>query len=114
MTIPKDPKFGRKPGYKHDLDGKCATRLKELKSDYPDQGVFFDENESELLFAMRSLRSEKELNYIRKHIETTRLLPDEPYQYSSSSYHAAEDVMIELLDFKRLLQKFPQAEHQTH
>ncbi len=90
----------------HDLEGKCAERLQELRDDYPGQEPFFDENEPELLFAMRNVRSEKELNYIRRYVETARLLPDEPYQYSSSSCYAAEDVMIELLDVKRFLQKF--------
>ena len=90
----------------YDLEGKCAERLQELKDDYPEQGIFFEENEPELLFAMQTIRSEKELNYIRRYIETVRILSDEPYQYSSSSCHAAEDVLIELLDFKRFLQKF--------
>lgn len=90
---------------KYDLDEKCLRRFEELKMNYPDQEIFFDENEADLLFAMRDVRTEKELNDIRKYIETAALRPDEPYQYSSSSCYAAEDVMITLLDFKRFLQK---------
>lgn len=130
---------GRKPGYKHseetkkkiskalsgrtksdehkdhiassmyDLDGKCARRLKELRTSYPDHEVFFDEHEDELLFALQDIRSEKELNNIQRYIETRDLdqIPEsqQAYQYSSSSCYAAENVMIELLDLKRFLMK---------
>ena len=89
-----------------DLDGKCARRVEELRANYPTQWEFFDENEVELLYAMRDVRTEKELSDIRRYIETAALRPDEPYQYSSSSCYAAEDAMIALLDFKRLLQKY--------
>jgi hypothetical protein len=128
---------GRKPGYKHleetkakisqsmtgrtkteehknqiavsmyDLEGKCLARLEELRANYPEQQSFFDENEAELLFAMRDVRTEKELNDIRRFLETKELSRirenQRSYQYSSSSYHAAEDAMIALIDFKRLL-----------
>ena len=88
------------------LDEKCLNRFEELKSNYPDQEAFFLDNQYELLFAMRDVRTEGELRDIRRYIETAALRPDEPYQYSSSSCYAAEDAMIALLDFKRLLQKY--------
>jgi hypothetical protein len=90
----------------YELDEKCLARFEELKSDYPDQESFFLDNRDELLFAMRDVRTEKELSDFRKYIETTVLRADEPYQYSSSSFYAAEDNMIALLDFKRLLQTY--------
>jgi FKBP-type peptidyl-prolyl cis-trans isomerase (trigger factor) len=90
----------------YDLDGKCAQRYEELRSDYPDVVDFFEENESEILFAMQDIRSEKELDDILKFHETSTLRPETPYQYSSSSCYAAEDAMIQLLDFKRYLRKF--------
>jgi hypothetical protein len=89
----------------YDLDEKCVRRFEELKANYPDQEEFFEENEADLLFAMRDLRTEKELGDIRKHVENAILRQDEPYQYSSSSCYAAEDAMIALLDFKRYIQK---------
>jgi hypothetical protein len=89
-----------------DLDGKCARRFEELKANYPDQNEFFNENEAELIFAMRDVRTEKELRDIRRYVETAALRTDEPYQYSSSSCYAAEDAMITLLDIKSYLQKF--------
>ena len=67
---------------------------------------FFVDNRDELLFAMRDVRTERELSDIRRYVETATLRPDEPYQYSSSSCFAAEDAMIALLDFKRLIQKY--------
>lgn len=114
------PGSGRRPGFKHsedtkqkisqaksmyDLDEKCVQRFEELRANYPDQKEFFEENEIDLLFAMRDVRTEKELSDIRKHIETANLRPEEPYQYSSSSCYAAEDAMIALLDLKNYLKK---------
>lgn len=90
----------------HNLDSKCSARFEELKANYPEQEEFFMDNKDELLFAMVDVRTEKELNAIRKYIETGLLRPDEPYQYSSSSCYAAEDSMIALLDFKRFIQKY--------
>ncbi len=94
----------------YDLDGKCVHRLNELRENYPGQKRFFDENEAELLFVLRDIKSEKELNDIQRYVETRELAQlserQKAYQYSSSSYLAAEDTMIELLDFKRFLEKF--------
>jgi len=93
-----------------DLDGKCAARLRSLRKEYPGQENFFDDNEEELLFAMQDIRTEKELDDIMRYMETKDLSQiresERGYQYSSSSYYAAEDAMIALLDFKRLLQKY--------
>jgi len=91
---------------RYGLDEKYVARFEELKSNYPEQEDFFLDNQDDLLFAMRDVRTERELRDIRRYIETSVLRQDEPYQYSSSSCYAAEDAMIELLDFKRLLQKY--------
>jgi len=91
----------------YELDEKCIARYEDLKANYPEQEDFFLEHQDELLFAMRDVRTEKELTDIRRYVETAALRPDEPYQYSSSSFYAAEDAMIALLDFKRLMQKYP-------
>ena len=109
-------KRGRKPGYKHlaetiekesmfDLDGKCIQRYMELKAEYPDQEEFFERNKGDLLFAMRDIKSEKELADIRRYIESATLHASIPYQYSSSSYSAAEDAMITLIDAAPLLRR---------
>jgi hypothetical protein len=90
----------------YELDEKCLNRFEEMKANYPEQEEFFVENRDELLFAMRDVRTENELSDIRRYVETAALRPDEPYQYSSTSCYAAEDAMIALLDFKRLLQKY--------
>lgn len=93
----------------HDLDRKCMQRYLALRAEYPGHEDFFDEHQAELLFAMRSIKSEKELRDIRKYIETTPL-EDAPqvstsYQYSSSSCYAQEDAMIALLDAASFLRK---------
>ncbi len=90
----------------YELDEKCLNRFEEMKANYPEQEEFFVDNRDELLFAMRDVRTERELSDIRRYVETATLRPDEPYQYSSSSCFAAEDAMIALLDFKRLIQKY--------
>lgn len=82
------------------LDVKCIQRFEDLKSNYPEQEDFFLDNEEELIFAMQDIRTEKELRDIRLYIETSVLRQNEPYQYESSSFHAAEDAMIRLIDFK--------------
>ncbi len=88
------------------MDEKCIARFEELKANYPEQEDFFLDNENELLFAMRDVRTEKELTDIRRYVETAALRANEPYQYFSSSCYAAEDTMIALLDFKRFLQTY--------
>ena len=81
-------------------------RLQELKDEYPEQETFFNDNNSELLLAMRNIRSETELNHISRYVENGFLKDSEPYQYQSSSCYAAEDALIALLDFKRFLQRY--------
>jgi len=90
----------------YELDEKCIARFEDLKASYPEQEEFFVDNRDELLFAMRDVRTEKELTDIRRYVETAALRADEPYQYESTSCYAAEDAMIALLDFKRLLQTY--------
>jgi hypothetical protein len=89
----------------YDLDGKCERRFEELRSEYPEEPLFFEDNRQELIFAMQTIRSESELDYIRKYVETGNLNLNQSYLYETSSFHAAEDAMIALLDFKRYLQK---------
>lgn len=93
----------------YDLDARCFQRLEELRETYPGQEDFFNRNEAELLFAMQGVKSERELADIRRYVETKELaqIPERQrsYQYPSTSCHAVEDLVIELVDFKRFLQK---------
>ena len=134
--MPNNRGPGRKPGYKHsketkdkisaslagktktkrhrdgislslqNLENRCRKRLEELRVNYPTEQSFFDLNASRILLSLQDTRTEKELRDIRRNFEVEQLRNDEPYRYSSSSCHAAEDVMIALLDFKRFLQKY--------
>jgi Xaa-Pro aminopeptidase len=86
-----------------DVDGRCMARLAELKANYPDHAEFFEENEIPLLIALRDVKSDKEIDDIRKYIETdidryskSHLLSG---QYMSSSFQAHEDTIIDLLDY---------------
>lgn len=94
---------------KHNLERKCMLRFLELRSQYPEHKEFFDANKSRLLFAMRTIKSEKELRDIRKHIESISLEDVPPvstsYQYESSSCYAQEDAMIALIDAMSFLEK---------
>ena len=87
-----------------DYETRCLNRFEELKAEYPEQEAFFEENKSELLFALQDVRSENELRDLRDYIELSRVEASLSYQYSSSSIYAAEDLMIALLDAKRGLQ----------
>jgi hypothetical protein len=89
----------------YDLDGKCTKRYEALCLDYPDEQEFFEDNMSELIFAMRDVLTEKELSDIRYFYETAPLRSEQTYQYPTTSCYAAESVMIELLDYKRLLRR---------
>lgn len=89
-----------------DLEAKCLLRFEELKSGYPEHEEFFDANKKELLYAMQDVRSEQELKDLRNYVEVSQVESGLSYEYSSSSIHAAEDVMIALLDTKRFLQKY--------
>ena len=88
------------------LDAKCLERYNELKAEYPDQLDFFEQNREDLLFAMQDIKSEKELEVIRLHIEAIPLHNEMSYQYSSSSCYAAEDAMIALVDAASFIRKF--------
>lgn len=92
-----------------DIEQKCMQRFLELRSEYPEHESFFDENRSELLFAMRDIKSEKELRDLRRYIETTSLEDargaDLSYDYSSSSCYAQEDAMISLIDAASFLRR---------
>jgi hypothetical protein len=87
----------------YDRDGVCTKRYEALCAEYPEEGKFFEDNMSELLYALQDVRTEKELLDIRLFHETSTLRAETPYQYSSTSCFAVEDTMIELLDFKRSL-----------
>jgi len=92
------------------IEHKCNLRFLELKSEYPEYEDFFDTHKSEILFAMRSIKSEKELRDIRRYFESVSIeyAPESvtSYQYDSSSYYAQEDAMIALLDAASFLRKF--------
>lgn len=87
----------------YDQDGTCAKRYESLCAEYPGEEKFFEDNMTELLFAMQDIRTDKELSDIRRFFETQSLRAEQPYQYSSSSCFAVEDIMIALIDFKRSL-----------
>jgi len=89
----------------YDLDGKCAKRYDALCAQYPEEQEFFEENVAELIFAMQDVLTDKELSDIRRFHETVTLHADTPYQYTSTSCFAAEDVMIELIDRKRAFER---------
>lgn len=88
-----------------DPDGNCARRFVEMRGDYPGFEEFFDDNRPELLFAMRDIRSEKELGAIRKYIETDNLKNSIRFLLPTSSIYATEDLMIEMLDLYRFFKK---------
>ena len=82
-----------------DIDSRCVARFVELKANYPDQAEFFEENETALLIALRDVKSDKEIDDIKRYIETEdidRYAASLSYQYSSFPSH--EDVLIDLLD----------------
>jgi len=88
-----------------DLEAKCLRRFEELKQDYPEHHEFFDANKSELLRAMQDVRSEKELKDLRRYIEVSQVESTLSYDYPSTSYLAAEDTFIALIDAKRILER---------
>ncbi len=92
-----------------DLERKCLNRFFELRAEYPGFEDFFDNNFADLVFAMQDIKSEKELEDICRYIESVSLEDAHPedlvYHYSSSSWHAHEDIMISLIDAKSFLAK---------
>lgn len=91
----------------YDIDRKCMNRFLEMRAEYPGHEDFFDGNKAKLLFAMRDIKSESELRDIRRYIETTQIdeVPQAclQYQYDSSSIHAQEEAMVDLIDAARFL-----------
>lgn len=92
-----------------DLEVRCMQRFLEMRAEYPGCEDFFDSNKAKLLFAMRDIKSEKELRDIRKYIETTHL-EDVPqiclqYQYDSTSIYEQERAMVDLIDAANFLRK---------
>jgi hydroxypyruvate isomerase len=92
-----------------DLEARCMQRFLEMRAEYPGCEDFFDSNKAKLLFAMRDIKSEKELRDIRKYIETTHL-EDVPqvclqYQYDSTSIYEQERAMVDLIDAANFLRK---------
>jgi hypothetical protein len=90
-----------------DLDAICLMRFEEMRAGYPGYEEFFDANKGELLYAMRDLKSEKELRDLREYVEVSQIESRLAYEYSSSSVYAAEDTMIALIDAKRLVRSIP-------
>lgn len=83
------------------IDKLCIDRLAELKANYPGHEEFFEENEPALLIALRDVKSDKEIDDIKRYIETEdidRYAGSLSYQYASSSFYAQEDAVIALLD----------------
>ena len=93
-----------KPYFFSELEKACLERFEEIKSDYPGQEEFFEKNKKELLVGLQNCRSEKELSVISPSSETVFLRTSQSYSYLSSSMYAAEEVIITLLDSKRLLE----------
>ena len=97
---------------------KCLLRFMELRAEYPEHEKFFDQNQKKFLLAMRTVKSESELQFIRKYIESERLedawFSNLSYNYESSSYHAQEDATIALLDALFLLEKSLTAEDKSN
>jgi hypothetical protein len=77
--------------------------IKELKEEYSEFSEFFEKKELEIYLEPWYAKSERDLSVINKYFESPKV--DLPYSYNSSSFGAAEDAMIELLDFKRYFDK---------
>ncbi len=77
---------------------RCFARYLEMKAEYPGHEGFFEKNKEELLYMLEDVKSEKELDHIRRYVENSSIHSSHPYQYSSSSCFAAEDTMIALID----------------
>ena len=77
--------------------------MAEFRDQYPACEEFFAENEDALLARMGNVRTEKELEYPHQSILTSSLRSDLSYEYPSTSVFAVEDLLIDLLDFKREL-----------
>ena len=89
-----------------DPQARCFARYLEMKAEYPGHEEFFEKNKEELLYMLEDIKSEKELDNIRRYIESSPINPSYSYQYASSSCYAAEDAMIALVDAVAYLRKF--------
>jgi hypothetical protein len=92
-----------------DIESRCVARFVELKANYPDQAEFFEENETALLIALRDVKSDKEIDDIKRYIETEdidRYAGTLSYQSATTSFHAQEDAVIKLIDTAAYLRKF--------
>jgi hypothetical protein len=94
---------GLKPGSARVKHNKHISRLAELRADYPAETEFFDKNAEALLESMEDVRSENELNHLHQSFEAVELTSNVSYDYPSTSVFAVEDLLIDLLDFKREL-----------
>jgi len=88
-----------------DLEDKYLGRFEDLKSEYPEHSEFFEENKEKLLLQMNNIKSEGELTFISTHMEVSYSGTELPYSSFSSSFHATEDTLIDLLDRYRALSR---------
>ncbi len=75
--------------------------FEELKREYPAFEVFFNKNKEDILFLMEDIQSESRLKDPTGQVEVYAIGARLSYEYPSSSFSSAEDVLIELLDAKR-------------
>jgi len=88
-----------------DLENKYLGRFEDLKSEYPEHAEFFEENKEKLLLQMNNIKSEGELMFISTHIEVAYSGTELAHSSFSSSFHATEDTLIDLLDRYRALSR---------
>lgn len=89
---------------RQNLEDKYLGRFEDLKSEYPEHAEFFEENKEKLLLQMNNIKSEGELRFIST-IEVAYSGTELPYSSFSSSFHATEDTLLELLDRYRALSR---------
>jgi len=82
------------------IERLCKFRLQELMDTYPQHKQFFKDHRKELLVALQDVKSEQELDFISKYRESEDIgrYINNQWPYSSSSFRAHEDVLIELID----------------
>ena len=90
------------------LEQLCQYRFNELWYTYPQCRDFLASRKEELLCALQDIKSEKELNYISTNIENADIdrYNNLQFAYSSSSFHAHEDVIIEFLDSVKFVRQY--------
>lgn len=77
--------------------------FEELKKEYPSFEIFFDKNKEDIIFLMEDVQSERRLGDPTGQVEVFSVGPRLSYDYPTTSYSSAEDVLIELIDAKREL-----------